>query len=153
MPLDAHLNQDLHRCVDHHVIISKRLPDNHPSKFSKRTPKLMSSAYHRIWDTSLGIHQGCPTSSRICEDINRVVDHAYLDVVNNRGRALHGNHTCVSRRRSESGSKGGHGGKRVKGVVAQDIDWVHESIAYLRDEVVQKYRQNVNREGSQNNET
>ena len=41
----------------------------------------------------------------------------------------------------------------MKGVVAQDIDWVHESIAYLRDEVVQKYRQNVNREGSQNNET
>ena len=93
MPLDEHLNQDLHHSVDLHVIISKRLPNNHPDRFSKRTSKLMSSAYRRIWDTSLGIHKGTPTSPRICEDINRVVDVAYLDVVANLDRALHGQQT------------------------------------------------------------
>ena len=41
----------------------------------------------------------------------------------------------------------------MKGVSTNNIDWVHESIAYLRDEVVQKYRQNYDLEESENNQT
>ena len=35
MPMDAHLNQDLHESVDRHVNLTGHLPDNHPNKFSK----------------------------------------------------------------------------------------------------------------------
>ena len=69
MPLDAHLNQNLHSSVDTHAIITKSLLWNHPHKFSKRIPKALAKAYQQIWDPSLGIYEGAPTSARICEDI------------------------------------------------------------------------------------
>ena len=97
MPLDEHLNQYLHKNVDVHTIITRDLPDDDPIKFSKRTPKQMAKAYHRIWDISLGIDAGAPCSKRICEDINRVIDKAYLSIYQNRGRAMHGAHTCLVR--------------------------------------------------------
>ena len=141
MPLDSHLNQDLHKSVDVHTIITKSLNHNDPLKFSKRTPKVMSSAYRRIWDPRHGPNSGCPASNRICEDINRVVDEVYLSIYKNRGRALHGAHTCASRRRRESGNRGhGHGGKRIKKYDNEDIGWIHPSVAYLVDDVVAKYR-------------
>ena len=42
MPMDAHLNEDIHQCVDFHVMLTKYLPDNDKRKFTKRTPKLMT---------------------------------------------------------------------------------------------------------------
>ena len=52
IPLDAHLNQDLHVSVDRHVNLTQHLPDylpeHHPNKSSKRTPKVLASAYKRI---------------------------------------------------------------------------------------------------------
>ena len=39
MPMDAHLNKDLHDLVDRHVNLTAHLPDNHPDKFSKQTPR------------------------------------------------------------------------------------------------------------------
>lgn len=145
MPLDSHLNQDLHKSVDVHCIISKPLPADDDRKFSKRTPKLMARSYLRLWDPSLGIDAGCPTSDRICEDINRIIDHTYLSIVNNRGRALHGAHSVeAGRRRKESGKKGGRGGKRVKIYDDDTIGWVHPSIAHLLDSVVNRYRNSEN---------
>ena len=58
--LDYHLNQDLHTAVDEHCIITRNLKDDDPLKFSKRTPKIMLSAYLRLWDPNNGIH-GCPS--------------------------------------------------------------------------------------------
>ena len=74
MPLDAHLNQDLHKTVDLHASISKALPDNDQFKFSKTKPKAMSSAYLHLWDPSLGLNTGSPTSGRICQDISGVIN-------------------------------------------------------------------------------
>ena len=48
MPMDAHLNQDLHENVDRHVNLTSHLPDNHPNKFSRRTPKHLAAAYKKI---------------------------------------------------------------------------------------------------------
>ena len=107
MPLDLHLNQDVHLAVDNHTIITKSLPWKYPNKFSKRTPKALAKAYERIWDPTLGLDAGAPTSDRICEDINRIIDKTYLSIVENRGRALYGLHTCEGRRRKECGSSKG----------------------------------------------
>ena len=65
MPLDAHLNQDLHESVDRHVNLTSHLPDDHPNKFSKRTPKHLAHAYKRIWNPALGPNEGAPSHRRI----------------------------------------------------------------------------------------
>ena len=39
MPLDSHLNQDLHLCFDYHVLLTETLDENNTKKFSKKTPK------------------------------------------------------------------------------------------------------------------
>ena len=95
MPLDAHLNQDLHVGVDRHVNLTQHLPcylpngkTPYPNKFSKRTPKLLSSAYRRIWDPSLGPMAGVPLGCRIIENIKRVVNKTYLAIFEHRGRVL-----------------------------------------------------------------
>ena len=88
MPLDAHLNQDLHESVDRHVNLTSHLQDDHAHKFSKRTPKHLGSAYQRIWDPELGPDAGAPSSKRICEDVHRIVNRTYLDIFARRGRVL-----------------------------------------------------------------
>ena len=82
MPLDSHLNQDLHECVDRHVNLTQHLPDNHPNKFSKRTPKHLNKAYKRIWDPDLGSDAGAPVHKWIRKDILRAVNKTYLDTFN-----------------------------------------------------------------------
>ena len=114
MPLDEHLNQDLHNKVDVHTVLTKHLPDDDPLKFSKRTPDRMQRAYLKLWDPSLGPDEGAPTSKRIQEDINRVINETYLDIFYNRGMALAGNHRCKGRRKHECGLKGKRGGARIK---------------------------------------
>ena len=48
MPLDAHLNQDLHESVDRHVNLIAHLPIGHKHKYSKRTTNHLSKTYRRI---------------------------------------------------------------------------------------------------------
>ena len=88
MPLDSHLNQDLYESVDRHVNLTQHLHEKHEHKFSKRTPNHFRRAYLRIWDPTLGSEAGAPLSSRIREDIIRVVNSTYLDIFNRRGRVL-----------------------------------------------------------------
>ena len=64
-----------------------------------------------------------------------------LSIYKNRGRAMHGAHTCSGRRRRESGNKGsGHGGKRVKKYDKDSIGWVHPSVTHLVDQFLNEYR-------------
>ena len=77
MPLDCNLNKDLHEGVNWLCSITNRLDDSNPVKFSKTTSKRMLSAYARAWDTSL-LPEGYPSAKRIVQDIDRVVDEAYL---------------------------------------------------------------------------
>ena len=78
MPLDAHLNQDLHEAVDRHVNLTAHLPDNHPNKFIKRAPKHLGVAYRKIWNLDLGPLSGAPVYKRIQEEILRVVQKRTL---------------------------------------------------------------------------
>ena len=70
MPLDTHLNQDIHASHDYHVVLTQDAPDDDAKKFSGSTPKRISSSYHRLTDPEDGI---VPTPSRIMQDINRVL--------------------------------------------------------------------------------
>ena len=63
-PLDYHLNKDIHDGVDEHVIITQHLAEEHPLKFSMRTPKSMLSAYLRLFDPANG-KNGISTDARI----------------------------------------------------------------------------------------
>ena len=129
MPLDAHLNQDFHESVDRHVNLTSHLPDVHPNKFSKRTPKTLSKAYKRIWDTELGIHAGAPVHKRIKEDIERVVKKTYLEIFHRRGRVL--NTAAYTGRRAveqEERYAAPHGGSRTKGTGPVRKYWVHPEV-------------------------
>lgn len=81
MPWDAHLNQDVHSSVDHHVLLTKNLEPDDRKKFALSTPKLMSNAYNRLLHPTTGV---TPTPQRIIQDIT-IVLHAMEAVKNNNG--------------------------------------------------------------------
>ena len=92
-PWDLRLNQDVHTAHDDHVVITKKLAENHPLKFSGSTAKRMSYSYRRLVDPSLG--GVSPTPARILQDINRIplsferiyeANGALIKDSNNRGR-------------------------------------------------------------------
>ena len=141
MPLDEHLNQDIHDAVDRHVNLTQHLPADHPHKFSKRTPKQLSKAYHSIWDPTLGPDAGAPTSKRIKEDVERVVNETYIKIFERRGRVLNtasyvGRRALVHRERVA----GPWGGKRSKGTGRKKAFWVHPDILCYENEILSSAR-------------
>ena len=70
MPLDTHLNQDLHTSHDYHATITQHLNDDDPRKFDGSTPKRLSSSYLRLYHPETGV---APTSNRIIQDVTRVL--------------------------------------------------------------------------------
>ena len=71
MPLDAHLNQDVHSSHDFHKTLFDNLSENHPKKFSGNTPYRLAFSYLRLFHPVNGITQ---SSKRIIKDITRVLD-------------------------------------------------------------------------------
>ena len=70
MPLDCHLNQDIHACHHYHAQITQHIPDENPLKFTSSTPKRLADSYIRLTHPDTGI---VPSSDRILEDIQRVL--------------------------------------------------------------------------------
>ena len=70
MPLDTHLNQDIHASHDYHATVTSHLEDTDLRKFSGSTPKRLSYSYIRLTDPSTGV---VPTSNRIIQDVTRVL--------------------------------------------------------------------------------
>lgn len=70
MPLDAHLNQDVHVSHDFHKCITNDLDESDPKKFSGSTPLRLASSYKRLFHPTTGV---VPTSNRIMEDITHVL--------------------------------------------------------------------------------
>lgn len=64
MPQDNNLFSDMKRALDWNVVATKHLPEDHPSKFSRSTPK-------RLNRSLLLTHQYSPCSARIVQDIDR----------------------------------------------------------------------------------
>ena len=89
----------------------------------------MEEGYLKLWDG------GCPSSSRIIEDIDRVLDVAYPMLYENRGIALHDLERRIGRRRKESSSfqSKKRGGKRVKNNEFKTCEYIHESIANMKE--------------------
>ena len=135
MPLDAHLNQDLHAAFDYHSILTKDLPDTSPIKFSRKTPKAMEQGYARLWDSTRPEGEGCPSSERIIHDIRHVVHVAYPALYEARGVALYHN-ARSGRRRQELMTDDrmcSRGGSREKAEEYELNDmWIHESVSHLQ---------------------
>jgi len=153
MPLDAHLNQDLHENVDRHVNLTSHLPDDHPNKFSKRTPKHLAYAYKRIWNPALGPHGGAPSSKRIREDIERVVNKTYLKIFERRGRVLD-TAAYTGRRAVEQQERFAEqwGGKRIKGEGPVRKYWVHPSVKQYEATMMEACRRGHAVDGDRNEE-
>ena len=142
MPMDAHLNQDTHESVDRHCNVTSHLLDTDPRKFSKRTPNKLRSAYKRVWDPSLGPEGGAPSSKRIKEDIERVIDETYLKIFNRRGRVL--DTSAYKGRRAEVHEErvaAPHGGIRVKGTGRSKYYWLHSQVEDCENELVREVRE------------
>ena len=75
MPLDTHLNQDLHSSHDYHATVIQHLEDDDRRKFHGSTRKQMSDSYHRLFHPDTGV---APSSDRIMEDVSRVFHSLYL---------------------------------------------------------------------------
>ena len=111
MPLDTHLNQDLHSSHDYHSTVTQHLEDDDPRKFDGSTPKRMSDSYHRLFHPDTGV---APSSDRILEDIQRVfhslklvhaAEGCMIDENNRNGRRFEKNEKQV---------ENGWGGSRTK---------------------------------------
>ena len=121
MPLDTHLNQDIHASHDYHAIITQHVPEENLLKFSSSTPKRLSDSYIRLTDPNTGV---VPSSNRILEDVRRVlvslerVKEAKGCIIEDscrNGRRFEANEECNNVNRN-------WGGKRTK----------HEQDYYLR---------------------
>jgi len=77
MPLDNSLFKDLHTSFDRHCALSYWLPLRDKRRFSKCTPKLILNSITRLWDPGNGV---TPKSSRIIQDIDRVLENLLLVV-------------------------------------------------------------------------
>ena len=77
MPLDNSLFRDLRTCFDMHVTLTSILPSTDLRRFSKSTPKCITSSISRIWDPETGVS---PSSNRIIQDILRVKENIELVV-------------------------------------------------------------------------
>jgi len=70
MPLDTHLNQDIHASHDYHVTVTSHAAETDLRKFSGSTPKRLSYSYIRLTDPTTGV---VPTTNRIMQDVKRVL--------------------------------------------------------------------------------
>ena len=77
MPLDNSLFRDFRTCFDMHVTLTSILHRTDPRRFSKATPKCITSSIERIWDPETGVS---PPSNRIIQDILRMVENIQLVV-------------------------------------------------------------------------
>ena len=138
MPLDAHLNQDIHAAFDYHAVISKHLPDSSPIKFFRKTPNLMEKGYSKLWDSTRPEGEECPSSHRIIHNIHQVVHVAYPQLYQTRRVALY-HDTRRGRRDNETVTELviARGGARTK---SEEYDlndiWVNESVRHLQRESI-----------------
>ena len=113
MPMDSNLNKDLHEGVNWLCCITNRPDNTDQRKFSKTVPKRMLSAYARAWDTSL-LPEGYPSAKRIVQDVDCVVDEAYLRIFEAQGIVVPHLGTRRGRRNDRSIGQLPRGGKMIK---------------------------------------
>ena len=140
MPLDNSLFNDLELSLDWHCAVTAYLKHDSPKKFTKATPKAISSAVARIWNHMLPGEEGVPRSSRIVEDCNKALK-AFEKVLDKEGGLVKGLANNPGHRHKKART-GQHGGKRIKGQgeALTKLRWLHPD-AYSAFEA----RNNTNR--------
>ena len=98
MPNDNSLFRDLRCSLDINVALTYHLASSDPRKFSKATPKTISSAIFRIWESA------APRLERIIADIARVVE-ALKKIVEFEGGIVPGLADRNGWRKQQSGDK------------------------------------------------
>ena len=145
MPLDTHLNRDLHTSHDLHVTITQALPDNDPRKFDGSTPNRLSDSYHRLFHPDTGV---APTSNRIMQDVTRVLmslemvldaDGCIIDETTRRGRRHE------KRMDEDKNSTDKWGGKRTKMTQEGYSHILDKREAHLHSDAVCILQPNVDR--------
>ena len=89
MPLDNLLFQDLELALYWHCAVTAHLQKDNPRKFSKGTPKTITSAIKRIWFPHPHGEEGAPCLSRIVHDCKKCLD-AFKKVYLNEGGVVKG---------------------------------------------------------------
>jgi hypothetical protein len=82
MPLDNHLFADLQEGAAKNVALTYHIQDGDPDsllKYSFATPKQVYSSLQRT------IKSGCPSPTRIAEDINRIFNQTLLRIIDAKG--------------------------------------------------------------------
>ena len=70
MPLVCSLFEDLHKCVNRHVVYTLKLHKSDDKKFSLATIPQAVSVYTRVWNDPLGE----PSSHRVIEGIDKTLE-------------------------------------------------------------------------------
>ena len=138
IPLDTHLNQDVHQSHNLHATVTSHLPEDDPNKFSSSTPQRMLQSYMRIFDPIDGV---APTGDRIIQDITRVLI-SMEKVKEMRGCIIDENQRSGRRFiEHESGEKR-NGGYRHKKTQKEYLQQVLTSSSMLHNDALSAVRQN-----------
>jgi hypothetical protein len=115
MPLDNLLNQDVHKSVQKHTVMSLTLRTEwkNDSLFSMATPKEASRAYRRIFDPRAGV---APKPERIVQDVKKVMNalQVIFDAEGVYVPGLAGGRTPSGRHTATTEGKKPRGGTRVR---------------------------------------
>ena len=95
-------------------------------------------AYKRIWDPYLEPDAGAPTSKRIKEDIDRVVDETYRKIFNARGCVIETGNTGRRAVKRDGAKRGGARVKNIQVQVESFEEWIHPDISFLSNEIYLK---------------
>ena len=147
MPLDTHLNQDLHSSHDFHATVTQDLIDDNPRKFDGSTPKRLSGSYHRLFHPETGV---APSSKRIEQDVSRVIGSLEL-VLSAKGCIIDEKNARNGRRYEKkinnNGFTNGWGGKRTKSTQAGYLHQLENRDEHLHSDalsILQKVNDGIN---------
>ena len=147
MPLDTHLNQDLHTCHDYHATITQHLNDDDPRKFDGSTPKRLTNSYLRLYHPETGV---APTSNRILQDVTRVLSS--LEKVLDAEGCIIDETIRTGRRRNDKKNdddRNGWGGSRTKLTQEQYLQILEKGNASIHTDALTVVR-NITSTGSNN---
>ena len=137
MPLDTHLNQDIHTSHDYHVTVTSTIAETDQRKFSGSTPKRLANSYIRLTDPTTGV---VPTPNRIIQDVERVL--VSLEKVRNaKGCIIDENGRSGRRRESKNNDDNDHvnrnwGGKRTKNNQDKYQAYLDKSISSIHNDAM-----------------
>ena len=136
MPLDAHLNQDVHSSHDFHKILSEDLPENDPKKFSGSTPHRLASSYLRLFHPITGV---TPSSKRIIDDVTRVID-SLEKVRGAQGCIIDESSAKRKGRRYEASGLTTRGGKRTKQSQNEYLRYLQKQCNEVHDDLLDHWK-------------